>query len=190
MRQLPCDKRGGGLAAADSGRARFGLVDDDDDDDQINEQQCLDEIQIRTIKRPDAAAATPAPFAHSAMRSQISGEIMVAARPTHQPHQAEASVVSVVKMEPKWPSSHPPSSRNYGEKLVGMSLNRTMCYCNWMRIASMFTGRKQNRLERKRNYGNKSVRMNLNMTVCYCNWRRISSVFTGRKPNRLERKRL
>jgi hypothetical protein len=38
MRQLPCDKRGGGLAAADSGRARFGLVDDDDDDDQINEQ--------------------------------------------------------------------------------------------------------------------------------------------------------
>ncbi|XP_047081582.1 uncharacterized protein LOC124692285 isoform X2 [Lolium rigidum] len=112
MRQLPCDKRGGGLAAADSGRARFGLVDDDDDDDQINEQQCLDEIQIRTIKRPDAAAATPAPFAHSAMRSQISGEIMVAARPTHQPHQAEASVVSVVKMEPKWPSSHPPSSRD------------------------------------------------------------------------------
>jgi hypothetical protein len=38
LRQLTCDKRGGGVAAADSSRACFGSTDDAGDDDQIDEQ--------------------------------------------------------------------------------------------------------------------------------------------------------
>jgi hypothetical protein len=38
LRQLTCDKRGGGVAAADSSRACFGSTDDAGDDDQIDEK--------------------------------------------------------------------------------------------------------------------------------------------------------